>query len=135
MGRAAERRTTLSILCAGGVLCATGGLWAQNPRPAPPQTDPAQRRFVVIGCLSREARPPASTRGSAGGSVFTLTDPRGDKPSVYRLDGDPASLELQVGHTVEATGTLSRAGASNAAPFVLKVEKLTWIATTCRNTP
>jgi hypothetical protein len=121
---------TLCVLLASNVAASA----AQGPRPPAP-TAPASRPFVVIGCLSREARPPASTNRSAEAAVFTLTDGRGDQPSVYRLDGDAASLSTHVGHTVEVSGPLSRAGGSNTPPFVLKVDKLTWIATTCRKTP
>ena len=41
----------------------------------------------VIGCVSRE---PAQ----AAASSIILTDPRGDKPTVYRLNGDETTLDV-----------------------------------------
>jgi hypothetical protein len=87
---------------------------------------PAARRVVAIGCVSVSpgdtAPPPAR---------FILTDTRGPEPATYRLDGDPAKLNVAVGQTVEVAGTLSSGASATAAPL-LKVQSITRIAATCR---
>ena len=96
-----------TVVCAAMITVAA----AQAP---PPSQSPSSRsggagpRFTAIGCLERSTRNPAGG-GAAAAQSFTLTDPRGDKPSVYRLQGDEKLLDLHVGHTVEATGTISSA--------------------------
>jgi hypothetical protein len=61
-----------------------------------------------------------------------LTDPRGDKPSIFRLEADEKQLDLHVGHTMEVAGTLSRGTTPSGETLVLKVDRVTCIASTCR---
>ncbi|HKT80687.1 MAG TPA: hypothetical protein VJP86_10745 [Vicinamibacterales bacterium] len=89
------------------------------------------RRYVALGCISRD------TAGSGTASAFIITDSRGDKPTVYRLDGDEKELAFHVGHTVEVKGPL-RAGAPtdtgpNAKGLILRIESLTYISRTCES--
>lgn len=84
-------------------------------------------RYVAIGCISRE--------GTASAPRYVLTDPRGDSPTTYRLTGDAALLAQHVGHSVEASGTLTApapagpgAGAASAA---MKVDTIVWLSSTC----
>lgn len=79
-------------------------------------------RYVAIGCLTRQ--------GTAAAPRFVLTDPRGEKPTVYRVQGDTAQLARHVGHTVEVAGTLT-APATPAGQYVLKASSLAWIASSC----
>jgi hypothetical protein len=114
------------------VTTAAGSLCAQAPAQKPA---PASTRYVAIGCISREAPAAAgASRGSAAASYF-LTDSRGEKPTIYRLEGDSNQLDLHVGHTVEVSGPLSPAPAggrgANASALVLKVSSLVWISTKC----
>ena len=78
-------------------------------------------RFVAIGCLSQQ--------GSGTTRRYVITDRRGDAPTVYRLTGDAALLALHVGHTMEASGTLT--ASTSAGPSALNVNSLVWIASTC----
>jgi hypothetical protein len=105
---------------------AAAGMWAalsaQTPS-APPSGAP--KPFVAIGCLSRAG-------GAAGkGAAFTLTDNRGDKPTMYRLEGDEKLLDLHVGHQVEASGQLSAGASANPT---MKVASLLYISPTCPKT-
>jgi hypothetical protein len=114
------------------VTTAAASLLAQAPAQKPA---PASNRYVAIGCISREAQPAAgASRGSAA-ARYLLTDSRGDKPTIYRLEGDASQLDLHVGHTVEVAGPLSPAPAGgrgpNAGALVLKVSSLTWVSTKC----
>jgi|GEM_PF-5703765 len=79
-------------------------------------------RYVAIGCLTRQ--------GTAAAPRFVLTDPRGEKPTVYRIQGDAAQLTPHVGHTVEVAGTLT-APATPGGQYVLKAGTLAWIASSC----
>ncbi len=79
-------------------------------------------RYVAIGCLTRQ--------GTAAAPRFVLSDPRGEKPTVYRIQGDAALLTPHVGHTVELTGTLT-APATPAGQYVLTARSLAWIASRC----
>lgn len=79
-------------------------------------------RYVAIGCLSRQ--------GTTAAPRFVLTDPRGEKPTVYRVQGDVAQLAPHVGHTVEVAGTLA-APATPAGQYVLRASSLAWIASSC----
>ncbi len=92
-------------------------------------TAPAPRRFVAIGCLTAQ-----TSAGAKPVTSFIVTDPRGEKPTIYRLEGDVATFKRHVGHTVEVSGPLTPAPAKNAAaaPPVMKVQTLVWIASTCR---
>ena len=131
-----ERRfqaASAAIVCA-----ATIGLSATQSAPQSPGQASTPRKFVVIGCVSREGRsaPPA---GSAAQDrpTFAITDTRGDSPSTYRLEGDAEQLGLHVGHTVEISGPVttgpSGRGGGNASSAVptLKVQSVTYISTTC----
>jgi hypothetical protein len=86
---------------------------------------PPQQRYIVTGCVSR------------AGNAFVITDPRGDAPTVYRIEGDRAKLELHVGQTLQITGPLERipeasgAKAPNAPTYTIKVEKITYVSKTC----
>jgi len=84
---------------------------------------PANGRYVVIGCIARQ--------GTTAAPRYVITDPRGDKPSVYRLQGDTAQLAQHVGHTVEVRGSLT-APAASSGQYTLRVNTLTYVATTCR---
>ena len=90
---------------------------------------PAQQdRYVILGCVSRQ---PGAARGS---STYLLTDTRGEKPVIYRLDGDAAALDFHVGHYMEAAGALAapaRGASASARPLVMKVERLTYISKDC----
>jgi hypothetical protein len=93
---------------------------------APAQPEPRPNRFVAIGCISRPA--------AAG--PYLLTDARGSKPAIYRLEGDANQLKLHVGHLVEITGPLmppsrTAKGPTASAPL-LKVGSLTWISKSCK---
>lgn len=112
------------------------GGWAGAALPAYAQavlTPASPQRYVAIGCISRAPRPPAGSGATAG--RYLLTDPRGDRPTVYRLEGgDAPMLELHVGHTVEISGPLT-VGAGSAATLSLKVGSLTYVSSNCRNPP
>ena len=116
------------LLLAGTALAFSGtgaGIGAQTGGLAP-----APQRYVAIGCISREPRSPA---GNAARRRYLLTDLRGDRPTVYRLDGgDAATLEFHIGHTVEVSGPLT-IGAN--AKATLRVSSLTYIGTTCSKPP
>lgn len=115
----AKRLVTMAVVWA-----AAAATFAQTPLSRS-QAIPATTRFVAIGCISRE---------SGGSQPFLITDMRGDKPSVYRLDGDPKELQLHVGHAVEITGPLSApstATGQRSGYRVLKVGSLTYIAKSC----
>ncbi len=73
-------------------------------------------RFVVLGCISRDAQ-----------RQFVITDTRAEPPAVYRVNGlDEATLTFHVGHTVEIAGPISP-----GPPKAITVESLTYISTTC----
>jgi hypothetical protein len=119
---------------------ATIGLRAQAPAPPNPQPNPTTAtRFVVIGCISRQAQAsPATNRGASTGPTFILTDTRSVAPVIYQLDGDETTLSFHVGHTVEIAGPLSAVSGAGSAPNpvapvpkILKVGSLTYLATTC----
>jgi hypothetical protein len=125
--------------CAIGVIActATVGLVAQaatSQRSASENT----RHFVVIGCVSRETQGATTANpGAAIGARFIITDTRGGRASVYRLDGEQNQLELHVGHTLEIAGPISSDRPSagrgpNAGAPVLKVESLTYISKSCQ---
>jgi len=85
-------------------------------------------RYVILGCVSRQ---PGAARGS---STYLLTDTRGEKPVIYRLDGDAVAFDFHVGHYVEAAGPLAtpaRGASASARPLVMKVERLTYISKEC----
>ena len=100
--------------------CAASELFAQASTGSA-STTPATR-YVAIGCLTRQ--------GTAAAPRFVLTDPRGEKPTIYRIQGDAAQLAPHVGHTVEVAGTLT-APAAPAGPYTMKVGSLAWVASSC----
>jgi hypothetical protein len=83
-------------------------------RPAP-----ANGRYVAIGCLTKQ--------GTGSTARYVVTDPRGDKPTVYRLQGDTELLQRHVGHTVEVAGALT-----TGTVGTLTVRSLVWISSSCR---
>jgi len=96
------------------------------PRPAAPaESAPANQRYVIIGCLGREG-----TTGTAA-QRFTITEKRGEKPTMYRVEGDAKELGVHVGHQVELAGTLAPSPAGRGGALVLKASSLTWISPTC----
>ena len=111
-----------------GVLAYAGGVQAQ--------TAPATGRYVVIGCVSAPAAVAGVADAASGLSRFVITDTRAEEPAMYRLAGDASKLKLHVGHTVEISGSLSPGSSTAQDPSarapVLKVEKLVWIAVSCR---
>ena len=121
-----------AIACAATVGGAAKAATAQGSAPSAGST----RRFVVIGCISRETQgSSAPTGGAASGSRFIITDTRGPVASVYRLDGDQSQLGIHVGHTLEIAGAISAgssAGRGNASAPVVKVESLTYISRSCQ---
>lgn len=104
-----------------GVVSASGALAQTRANSA--STSPSGR-YVAIGCLSKQ--------GTGAAARYQLTDPRGEKPSVYRLQGDVAQFERHVGHTVEAGGGIAPGPASG--PYTMKVESLVYVAPTCSTT-
>jgi hypothetical protein len=114
------------LSCVAATLAATA--YAQ----APPAAEP---RFTAIGCVSAQPTAPAA-RGSAATPQFIITDVRAETPLVYRLTGDAAALKARVGQTVEVSGPVTPGSrtskAPNASAPLMKVEKITWLAATCR---
>src|SRR5262245_31064731 len=90
---------------------------------------PAKEQYVILGCVSRQ---PGAARGT---STYLITDTRGEKPVIYRLDGDAAALEFHVGHYVEVAGPLAspaRGGASaGTRALVIKVERVSYLLKDC----
>lgn len=111
------RHTALTLII---LTCAASTLGAQA-RTDSASTAPGGR-YVAIGCLTRQ--------GTAAAPRFVLTDPRGEKPTVYRVQGDVAQLAPHVGHTVEVTGTLTRPAAAGGA-YAMKLSSLAWVASSC----
>jgi len=104
--------TTLTVGLVAGLSAIAQGQTAATP--------PTQ--YVAIGCLTRQ--------GTAASPRFVLTDPRGEKPTVYRIQGDGALLAPHVGHTVEVAGTMI-APATPTGQYVLNAGSLAWIASSC----
>ncbi len=99
--------------------CAASALFAQASTGSASTT--SATRYVAIGCLTRQ--------GTAAAPRFVLTDPRGEKPTVYRIQGDATLLAPHVGHTVEVAGTLT--ASATGGQYVLKAGSLAWIASSC----
>lgn len=114
--------TALAAAATCAVLAAhvSAGQQERNTPANPP-------RYVILGCISRQ---PAAARGA---SIYLLTDTRGEKPMVYRLDGETAALDFHVGHYVEVAGRLSTPMRSRASAraLVMNVERLTYISKEC----
>lgn len=79
-------------------------------------------RYGAIGCLSKQ--------GAGASARYQLTDPRGEKPTVYRLQGDTALLDRHVGKTIEVAGPLAAGPASGQ--YSLTVRSLVYLQATCR---
>lgn len=76
----------------------------------------AAERFIVIGCVSRDAQ-----------RNIVITDTRTEPPTVYRLNGsDETTLTFHIGHTLEIAGQIIP-----GPPKALTIEQLTYISTTC----
>ena len=112
--------TVLAMSVAMGLSTLASG---QTATTRPPNAA-AVGRYTAIGCVSRQ--------GTAAAPRYTVTDRRGDSPTVYRLEGDAALLTRHVGHTVEVAGPLGSAQAGTAQR-VLKVHTLVWLASSCRS--
>jgi hypothetical protein len=126
----------LRFMTAAGVLAGAVVLTAaQTQTPAPPAAagPPAasQQKFVAMGCITRET-PTATPGGKTPPPSFVITDKRGPKPTVYRLEGDEKTLTLHVDHMVEVSGPISAGTGVNANAIVMKVEKLTYISKACK---
>jgi hypothetical protein len=107
----------LAALCGASALVAAQAPAAQALRPT--------GRFVAIGCLTKD------TPARGGAAQYVVTDARGDKPTVYRVNGDQKLLEQHVGHEIEAAGTIDPSTGASARPL-LKMTSLVYIARTCR---
>jgi len=116
-------RNAWSYAVAAIVCTASLGLWPQTAATQGAPAASAAPRFTVIGCISRDA---ASSR-------FFITDMRGTK-TVFRIDGDQATLEPFVGQFAEVSGAVSApaggAGPNASAPIV-KMEVFKRISRTC----
>jgi len=112
----------MRIFSALAVTIVAAGLSVSAQSRADSDSTAPNGRYVVIGCLTRQ--------GTAAAPRFVLTDPRGEKPTVYRVQGDTALLMPHVGHTVEVAGALT-APATPAGQYVLKAGSLAWIASKC----
>jgi hypothetical protein len=76
----------------------------------------AAERFVVIGCVSRDAQ-----------RNIVITDTLTEPPTVYRLNGsDETTLTFHIGHTLELAGQIIP-----GPPKAITIEQLTYISTTC----
>ena len=80
-----HRATAASAVLLIGI--AVTGVGAQAPAPG--------ARFVVMGCIEREAKSPGAAASQA--ATYTITDKRGPKPTVYRLT-DRKSTRLNSSH-------------------------------------
>jgi hypothetical protein len=151
-------RLVMSMVLASGCVIA---LHAQAPTGSQSNRN-APGKITVTGCVERADQMSASgtaattvdslsfvlihaTRGAAAGSRPEASGTSGttanaEKDSTYRLDGDLSKLNPHVGHKVEVTGTLDKAGsptAANPAPPSaenaprLKVDTVKMLAETC----
>jgi hypothetical protein len=104
---------------------------AQTGIPKATQLNPGRiatgaGNMIVIGCVSRQ--------GEGAASTFVLTDSRPKPPVPYRLEGDADLFRIHVGHTLEVGGAVTAAtgpGGPGNPVLTLKVQSLTYIATTC----
>lgn len=112
-------RLTISAIVASAVLAA--GFAQAQSRANSSSTSPSGH-FVAIGCVTKQ--------GTGTAARYLITDPRGEKATVYRLQGEVEQLERHVGHTMEAAGSLGAPAAG--AQYTLKVSSLVWLASTCR---
>jgi hypothetical protein len=117
------KRNVWSYAAAAIVCTASLGLFPQTAASQGAPAANATPRATVIGCISRDA---ASSR-------FFITDMRGTK-TVFRIDGDQATLEPFVNQFAEITGPVSApaggAGPNASAPIV-KMDVFKRISRTC----
>lgn len=109
--------TRIAGFTMAAVLVATALLHGQTAPARQGGSTAPTGRYTAIGCLTRQ--------GTAAAPRYVVTDPRGTKPTVYRLEGDAALLAVHVGHTVEVTGPMRPNG-------MLRVNSLVWIASSCK---
>ena len=109
---------TIATLTLSSLLVLGASLSSQTtpPRPAAPA---AGARYVAIGCISRQ--------GTATAPRYVVTDHRGDKPTVWRLQGESELLARHVGHTLEVAGSLV-----TSSPLTMSVKSVVWIASSCK---
>lgn len=81
---------------------------------------PSTNRGVAIGCLSAQQ--------ANGRTQYVLTDTRSSPSTTFILEGDPASINWHVGHTLEVVGALTPAG-TNA--YNMKVTSVVYISNSC----
>ena len=114
-----------AIACVATIAVATAqtipGVPADN-QLNPGRTKAGGGNFIVIGCVSRE--------GQGASLTYLITDYRQEKPAPFRLEGDRSLLRVHVGHTVEVGGPVAPPAKGSSTP-TMKVESLTYIATTC----
>ena len=125
-------------LLAFGALACTATLVLNAQRGGPPRPSAsAGERFVLIGCITREPAAAGAARGRGqAASRYILVDTRDETPARYEIQGDAEQLDLHTGHTMEVKGpltpTAARGTARGSAPtFVMKVESMTWLASSC----
>ena len=108
-----------------GVAVGLSALASAQGRSAQPSPASGARRYVAIGCISRQ--------GTAAAPRYMLTDSRGDSPATYRLTGDATLLAQHIGHSVEVAGSLESPAPAGrgAATRGLKAEAIVWLSTTC----
>jgi len=116
-----RRAAKVAVIVALAALAGSAAMAQQAQTP--PASAARAERYVAIGCVA--------SQGSGAASSYTITDSRGDKPTVYRLDGDAAQLQPHVGHTVEVAGPIVQPGAGTRPP-VLKVSSLVWLMSSCK---
>jgi len=107
---------TIASFMLSGLLVLAAPLHGQTPAPRPA---PAGGRYVAIGCISRQ--------GTASAPRYVVTDPRGGKPVVWRLQGESEQLARHVGQTVEVTGSVV-----TSSPLTMSVKSVVWIASSCK---
>lgn len=112
--------TRTSLLVPVALILATAAVGAQTPASSS-STSPSGR-YVAIGCLSKQ--------GTGAAARYLVTDPRGEKPTTYRVQGDAEQLARHVGHTVEVAGALTPP-ASASGQYLLKMNTIGWIASSC----
>jgi hypothetical protein len=110
---------TITPLTVSLLLALASSLAGQTPPPRPPAPPAGSGRYVAIGCVARQ--------GTASAPRYVVTDARGDKPLVWRLQGEGELLSRHVGHTVEVAGSMV-----TSSPLTMSVRSLVWIASNCK---
>ena len=108
---------TIASFTLSGLLVLAAPLRGQSPASRP--AAPAGGRYVAIGCVSRQ--------GTASAPRYVVTDTRGDKPVVWRLQGESEQLARHVGHMLELTGSIV-----TSSPLTMSVRSVVWIASSCK---